>query len=64
MAKRDTVMTDRCRQLAVAFLIYSGFMLLMSAAGIVNHIGERGGLLETTEPIAGLLSVRSRHKVG
>ncbi|MGB9299266.1 MAG: hypothetical protein WCD51_01605 [Anaerolineae bacterium] len=48
-------MTDRRRQLVVAFLIYLGFTLLMLTANVVNYIGEREGALETLEPIASMI---------
>jgi hypothetical protein len=48
-------MTDRRRQLLVAFLIYLAFTTLMLAANVVNYIGERDGTLETMEPIAGMI---------
>ena len=48
-------MTDRRRQLIVAFLIYLTFTLLMLAANVVNYVGERDGTLETMEPIAGMI---------
>jgi|GEM_PF-1124503 len=48
-------MTDRRRQLIVAFLIYLVFTLFMLAANVVNYMGERDGTLEAMEPIAGMI---------
>ena len=48
-------MTDRRRQLIVAFLIYLAFTLLMLLANVLNYVGERDGSLETLEPIAGMI---------
>ena len=48
-------MSDRCRQLVVALLIYTVFTLLILCANVLNYIGERNGTLETMEPIAGMI---------
>jgi hypothetical protein len=49
------VKTEKGRQLVIALFIYLAFTLLIGAANVLNYIGERDGMLETMEPIAGML---------
>jgi hypothetical protein len=56
-------MIGRRRQPIIVLVIYLGVTLSMPAGDSANCVGERDGALETMDPMAGIMSVRSRHKV-
>jgi len=48
-------MDNKRRQLGIALAVYLMFTLLILSANVLNSIGARDGMLETMEPIAGIL---------